>query len=188
MIYISELIRALAALDEAPYDGALIALSCALPFDATIYTCGNGGSAATADHLACDLLKATRAPGVAPIRAHSLCANSATLMAYANDEGYSNVFVRQLESLARPGDVLIAISGSGNSANVVDAAMWARKNGLLVICLTGMGGGRLAIASHHAIVVPSDSMPQIEDVHMALCHALTQDVAAWQLEMMKVAA
>lgn len=139
----------------------------------TILTCGNGGSASTASHFVCDLLKATRHPRRTPVRALCLNDNAAALTAWANDTTYAQALAEVLKGLGRPGDVLICISGSGNSPNVLQAAVEARAQKIPVIALTGSGGGQLAALSDLAVIVPSDDMPAIEDAHLAICHALT---------------
>lgn len=146
---------------------------------ALIVSCGNGGSAATASHLACDLTKATRHDGRAPLRAVCLNDSAASATAWANDTSYTQALMEQSRSVARPGDVLICISGSGNSPNVIAAAIDAKTRRILVLALTGSGGGDLARIADLAVVVPSREMPAIEDVHLALCHALTNSLRTW---------
>ena len=144
---------------------------------AAFLTCGNGGSASTAAHFACDLAKATRCEGRAPVRALCLNDSLASLTAWANDTTYQQALAEQLRSLGRPGDVLICISGSGKSPNVLQAAAYARRQRILVFALTGTGGGQLAPLADVAAIVPSDDMAAIEDVHLAICHALTKGLA-----------
>ncbi len=143
-------------------------------FDAerTVFLIGNGGSAANASHFAQDLAKGT-APGLeAPrrLRALSLADNVGFLTALANDVGYERVFEQQLRTLARPGDLLIAISGSGNSPNVLRAVEWAREAGLLTLGVTGFDGGKLRGMVDHAVHVPCDDMGICETLHAAVFH------------------
>lgn len=140
--------------------------------DGTIILCGNGGSAATASHFACDLAKWTVCAGRRRLRALALTDNIPVMLAWSNDTSYERVFVEQLVGLYRPGDTLVAISGSGNSPNVLRAVEWANQQGATTVALTGFGGGRLAPLATVAHVAPSSLMPEVEDVHMALCHAL----------------
>lgn len=140
--------------------------------DGTILVCGNGGSAATASHFVCDLAKWTARPGCRRVRALALTDNVPTLTAWSNDQGYEHVFVEQLCAHYRPGDTLVTISGSGNSPNVLRATAWANRMGAPTIGLVGFDGGELARTARHTLRVENYSMPQIEDVHMALCHAL----------------
>lgn len=139
--------------------------------------CGNGGSAADAQHLATELqgryLRDRRA-----LAAIALTTDSSALTAIGNDYGFAEVFARQLQGLARPGDVLVAISTSGDSENVVRAAGEARQMGLLVVGLTGRSGGRLAPLCDFAIRVPADGTPRIQELHIAVGHAICGHIEA----------
>ena len=132
-----------------------------------VVACGNGGSAAQAQHLAAELLGRFRDERRA-LPAIALTADTATLTALGNDYGYERVFARQLEGLARPGDLLFAISTSGNSPNVVLAARTARSLGCTVIALTGAQGGALAPLADLLLPAPSTVVARIQEVH-ALC-------------------
>ena len=134
---------------------------------------GNGGSASTASHFVTDLAKVATPKGVRPMRCVALSDNVPSVTAWANDTDYSRIFSEQLRALATPGDVAIAISGSGNSPNVLEAVRAARAIGLGTIGLTGMGGGKLKDLVDVAVVVPSDSMQHTEDAHVILLHLLT---------------
>jgi D-sedoheptulose 7-phosphate isomerase len=138
-----------------------------------VYIFGNGGSAATASHFACDLNKGAISKVKRRMKALALVDNIPVLSAWANDTDYSRIFSEQLENLVEPGDVAIAISGSGNSANVLSGARTARSKGALVIGLLGFGGGKLKELVHIAIIVPGDSMEQAEDMHLVLEHTIT---------------
>jgi len=137
-----------------------------------VLTCGNGGSAATAIHFASDLAKGAFAANRPPIRAKSLCDNVALLTAWANDASYDDVFTQQLAPWIRAGDVLIAASGSGNSQNILNAVQMARAVGATTIGFTGFKGGKVKDMVDICITVPSDSMEQIEDIHLLLCHLI----------------
>lgn len=137
-----------------------------------IFIIGNGGSAATASHLANDLNKGASVSGRPRFRAIALTDNVPLITAWANDTSYENVFVEQMANFFEPGDVLVAISGSGNSPNVVGATEWARREGAVTIGLTGGSGGRLRDLVDCCVVVPTDRMEQIEDMHLVLAHAL----------------
>lgn len=140
---------------------------------AQVFTCGNGGSAAAASHIVVDLAKGMDLPPEAPrFRAVSLVDNVPALTAYANDLGYENVFSEPLQNLGRPGDVLIAVSGSGCSENVLRAMQAARRLGVATIGLTGRDGGKMKPLADLCLVVPAQSMQQIEDVHLVVLHAL----------------
>ena len=123
--------------------------------------------------MACDFGKNTRSADKPRLRVISLTDNLATLTAYANDEGYETVFSEPLKSLAEPGDLVIAISGSGNSPNVLNGVKTAHAMGLMTIGLTGFQGGKLKGLVDVCLVVPSNSMEQVEDVHLVLDHILT---------------
>ena len=138
----------------------------------TVFALGNGGSAATASHFACDLAKGTRAEGVPAFRVVPLTDNMPLMTAWANDTSYERVFAEQLAALVRPGDMVVLISASGNSPNVLAAARVARDSGAVAIGWTGATGGKLARLCDLAIRVPSPSIEQVEDAHMMLAHSL----------------
>jgi D-sedoheptulose 7-phosphate isomerase len=135
----------------------------------TLLICGNGGSAADAQHLATEFVSTLTLDHPRPsIPALALTTDTSLLTAVANDFGVEDVFARQVESLGRPDDVLLCISTSGNSANVLRAAERARAGGLIVIGLTGQGGGKLAPLSDVAILVPSTVTAHIQESHLAI--------------------
>lgn len=138
-----------------------------------VFIMGNGGSAATASHMACDLGKNTVIPGRPRFRVMALTDNMALFSAYANDDGYESVFAEQLANFVRRGDVVIAISTSGNSANVLKAVELAREAGAITIGWTGYDGGRLAQRVDVPVVVPNHCVEQIEDLHLMLEHLVT---------------
>jgi D-sedoheptulose 7-phosphate isomerase len=137
-----------------------------------VFVVGNGGSAATASHFACDLAKGTRGGGVPTFRVVALTDNVPQLTAWANDVGYESVFAEQLVSLASPGDLLVAISVSGNSPNVIAAVEAARSLDVASIGLTGQSGGLLAPSVDRAITVPSGCIEVVEDAHSIVAHSL----------------
>ena len=139
----------------------------------TVYLMGNGGSASTASHFAADLLKTSLIKGGPRFRAISLNDNIPVMLAWANDLSYEDVFSSQLESFVRSGDVVVGISGSGNSKNVLKAMDLARQSGAVTVGLTGMGGGNLKSVCDECLIVPDDDMMIIESVHLSVCHALT---------------
>ena len=139
----------------------------------TIYFFGNGGSASTASHFVCDIGKATIRGDGKRFKCHALVDSVENVTAWANDTEYAKVFSEQLKGLAVPGDIAVGISGSGNSPNVLRAMEMAKTLGLRTIGLTGMGGGRLKELCEIPVVVPSNSMQHIEDVHLLICHILT---------------
>lgn len=138
----------------------------------TVFVLGNGGSAATASHFACDLAKGTRTAGLPAFRVVPLTDNVPLLTAWANDTSYDRVFAEQLAALVRPGDVVVAISTSGNSPNVLEAARLARAAEATTVALTGPSGGRLRRLADLTIRVPSGSIEQVEDAHLVIAHSL----------------
>jgi D-sedoheptulose 7-phosphate isomerase len=139
----------------------------------TVYFCGNGGSAADAQHLAAELAGRylVERPALA---AMALTTNSSALTAIGNDYGFGEVFARQLEGLGMPGDVLVAISTSGNSPNVLRAVESAHVMGLTVIGMTGLKGRRFAAQCDLALITPSESTPRVQEGHIAMGHALCE--------------
>ncbi len=144
----------------------------------TVFVIGNGGSAANASHFAQDLAKGTlRDPTqVRRLRALSLTDNSSFMTALANDEGYEHIFVQQLKTFARPGDLLIAISGSGNSANVLRAVEWARNSKLTTIAFTGFDGGQLHSLADINVHAELPDMCATEAIHAILFHFVAEEV------------
>jgi D-sedoheptulose 7-phosphate isomerase len=139
----------------------------------TVFFFGNGGSAATSSHMSQDLGKLTIVEGKKRFRSVSLTDALPLILAWANDRAYAEVFAEQVKSHGRAGDVAVGISGSGNSPNVLRALEEARKLGLTTVGLIGMGGGKMRALCDVPIVVPSDNMQHIEDVHHILLHLVT---------------
>lgn len=135
-----------------------------------VFTLGNGGSASTASHMAADLARNTIGPNMRRFRILSLNDNQAMLTAIANDLGYENVFSEQLQNLIRAGDLLIAISGSGNSPNVIGAIRYAQRQSASVVGILGFDGGEAAKLVDLAIVVPSEHYGVVEDIHLIINH------------------
>jgi D-sedoheptulose 7-phosphate isomerase len=140
--------------------------------DCAVYLFGNGGSAALASHAACDLGKGTTKPARRPFRVVSLTDNVSLITAWANDTSYDNVFAAQLRPLIRERDIAFAISGSGNSPNVLSGLHVARQAGAFNIGLSGFRGGKMKALCDACIIVPSDNMQQIEDSHLCAMHAI----------------
>jgi len=138
----------------------------------TLFICGNGGSWATAAHMVNDFSKNTRQSGMKRLRVIGLGDNIPLLTAYANDEGYDRIFAEPLKSLMKPGDVLLAISGSGNSSNVLRAIEVAKDSGGQTFGLTGFQGGQMEKLVDQCLVIPSNSMEMIEDFHMIVDHII----------------
>jgi phosphoheptose isomerase len=174
--YADQVARALASVSRPALAAAEKLLGDAMAADQHVYCCGNGGSAAISNHLVCDHVKGVQTDTVLKPRVHSLSATVEMLTAIANDISYAEVFAYQLRTFGRPGDVLITISSSGDSENVVRAMEWARDNGLRTIALTGFGGGRTAQLAEVALHVAADNYGVVEDVHQSLMHVLAQFV------------
>ena len=172
--YAGELARAAASVDTSALAQAAEVLLDAYTRDATVFSCGNGGSASIANHLQCDHTKNIgKSTDLLP-RVMSLSVNIEVLTAIANDHAYQDVFTHQLRSQARPGDVLVAVSSSGRSANIVTALRWAREQGLRTIALTGFDGGEARATADVCIHVDGTNYGVIEDMHQAIMHALAQ--------------
>ncbi len=172
-MYLAELAQVLVALPREPLLALVAALRRARVEGRRVFLFGNGGSAATAAHMACDFGKNIRGPERPGLRVIALADNLPTLTAYANDEGYDRVFAEPLRTLAEPGDLALAISGSGNSPNVLRALETARAMGLTTLGLTGFAGGKMKDLVDICLIVPAAQMEQIEDVHMVIDHLLT---------------
>ena len=139
-----------------------------------MFSCGNGGSAAIANHVQCDHVKNVRATTDLTPRVLSLSTNVELLTAIANDMGYENVFSYQLQSQSGPGDVLMAVSSSGRSPNIVQALTWARDHGLRTIAITGFDGRPARDLAEVSVHVDCTNYGVIEDLHQAIMHALAQ--------------
>lgn len=172
--YFDESAWAARLIDLVQVERAADILARAYTGGASVFSCGNGGSAAVANHLQCDHLKGVRTDTDLTPRVISLSSNVELLTAIANDIGYEDVFSFQLQSHSRPGDVLIAISSSGRSANIVNALKWARDHQLHTIAFTGFDGGEARKVADVAVHVDCANYGVIEDLHQATMHALAQ--------------
>ena len=170
--YLLQIAQTLSHVPRQPLDQIAEAIWETYERDGTILICGNGGSAASATHFACDLAKLTISADCRRVRALALTDNIALMTAWSNDQAYADVFVEQLIGVYRPGDLLFTISGSGNSPNVLRAVEWANQRGAPTVGLTGFDGGKLARLARLSLHVQNDIMPQVEDIHMAICHGL----------------
>lgn len=180
--YLDRYVREAVATLEAPYFREAIRkivpiLLKARADDRTIFFFGNGGSASTASHFVTDIAKVaggTKSPAKGRrFKCLALNDNVPGVTAWANDVGYADIFSGQLKQLADAGDVVVAISGSGNSPNVLEGVRAAKEIGCATIGLTGIGGGKLKDLVDVALIVPSNSMQHTEDVHLVTCHLLT---------------
>ena len=147
-----------------------------------VFICGNGGSGSNSSHFCEDLGKSTLDPkdftndDMKRLKVLSLTDNTPYILAWGNDEGFDRVFVEQLKNLASPGDVLIAISGSGNSPNILNAVEWGNKHNLETWGITGYDGGKLKSLGKKNLHVPLDDMGMVESIHLLLFHWILNDV------------
>jgi len=172
--YFEEAARAAASVDRDALARAGSMVAGAYGAGRCVYSCGNGGSAAIANHLVCDHMKGCQTDTDLKPRVVSLSANLETLTAIANDISYDEVFAYQLRTLGRSGDVLITVSSSGDSENVVRACRAAREAGVQVIAMTGFAGGRSAGLADVNLHVQGDNYGVVEDTHQSLMHILAQ--------------
>jgi D-sedoheptulose 7-phosphate isomerase len=170
--YKSELLKAIEAIDLEKVRLATDWFRDARDEGRTIFVCGNGGSASTASHMVCDIVKGGSYNRGSRFKMMSLTDSLSTITAYSNDVAYDVVFVEPLKNFAQPGDLVMAISGSGNSPNVIRALEYANTAGCRTLALTGRDGGKLGPLAQLNIQVPVPHMGRIEDAHMIVCHMI----------------
>src|SRR6266852_6080208 len=171
-LYKAELINAIQLIDLEKVNQAIEWFKEARDSGRHIFVCGNGGSAATASHFACDIVNGCSFNRASRFRIMALTDQLLTITAYANDVGYDVVFVEQLKNFAVRDDLFMAISGSGNSPNVLRAMEYANSIGCRTIALTGRDGGKLGPLAQINLQVPVPHMGRIEDAHMIVCHMI----------------
>ena len=182
--YTQGLQQALAGIDRAAFDAMIAEMTRVHADDNCLFVAGNGGSAATASHIVNDFIKGVAFPAKGqeplckPLRVVGLADCVPLMTAFANDNDYSFMFAAQLKSLGRPGDVLLVISGSGNSPSIVEAADTAKAAGMRVVAMTGFDGGKVGAMADVHVHVPCNSMPQAEDAHLILQHAAVEALKA----------
>lgn len=172
--YMQETTQAASSVEAAALEAAAAILLEAYSSGARVFSCGNGGSAAIANHLQCDHVKGIRTTTDLVPRVASLSASVELLTAIANDMAYEDVFAYQLQSQSATGDVLIAVSSSGRSPNIVRALTWARDHDLRTIALTGFDGGDARDLADVTIHIDATNYGIVEDMHQAVMHALAQ--------------
>jgi len=170
--YFGQLSRVVELLPFQTIDQVVDVLMRAYETEGTVFLFGNGGSAALASHFACDLGKGTVNGSPKRFRVLALTDNVPLMTAWANDSKYEDIFAEQLCNFIQPEDVAFAISGSGNSPNVLTALKAARKAGAFTVGLTGFEGGQMKSLCDVCVVIPSDNMQIIEDVHLCVAHSL----------------
>lgn len=170
--YKDELIRAIEAVDEQAVERAALLLLDAYHEDRQVFIVGNGGSAGTANHFVCDFGKNAVQGGRRRFRIHSLCDNVETITALGNDIAFEEIFSFQLENQMRPGDVLMVVSASGNSPDLVRACDYAKRLQGHIIALSGFGGGKICDGAEVSLVTDMRSYERIEDLHLMLLHMI----------------
>ena len=170
--YINQQKMAVDAIPVEEVAGIIELFSAARKNEQQIFVCGNGGSASNASHFITDLGKSSSDKSYRRFRCLSLNENVSWITAIANDYSYDDVYMRQLENYARPGDVLMVLSVSGNSPNIVKAVDWGRQHGLVTIALVGAKKGQLAEIASHVIVINSNHYGRVEDCQMHICHMI----------------
>ncbi|OGH68794.1 MAG: hypothetical protein A2754_03005 [Candidatus Magasanikbacteria bacterium RIFCSPHIGHO2_01_FULL_47_8] len=179
--YLTQLRSSLSALNSDDVQSVITVIEKAFRGNQQIFIMGNGGSASLASHFCCDLSKGTLTRiydhTEKRLRVISLTDNVALLTAFANDTSYDDIFAQQLNNLVNKNDVVIAISGSGNSKNIIKAVDLAHKMGAITVGLLGFDGGKLEDMVNHKIVVPSKNYGVIEDTHSALAHLISASLA-----------
>ena len=182
--YLARLNSEVEKLDQGPIQRFADLIMDAFENDQTIFVIGNGGSALTASHIAEDLGKSCLPESVLSdeslkrVKVLSLTDNVGWLLALGNDVGYDQIFVQQLMNFGKPGDKLVAISGSGNSENVIKAVDWANRHGLVTYGLSGYNGGKLKEMQNDGLHVELDDMGMVEGIHLCIWHWVLNDVHA----------
>ena len=170
--YKSDVLQAIEKIDLALVDRAIEWFKETRANGHGIFVCGNGGSASTASHFVCDIVKGASYKRETRFRIMALTDSLPTITAYSNDVSYECVFAEQLKNFAKPGDLVMALSGSGNSPNVLRAVEYANSIGCRTLALTGRDGGQLGPLAQLHIQVPVPHMGRIEDAHMIICHMI----------------
>jgi len=171
-------------LDPAEVQALADAIYACYEHGRTVFVCGNGGSGSNASHFCEDIGKGTLRredfdnDQKKRVRILSLTDNTPYILAWGNDEGFERVFVEQLKNLASPGDLLVAISGSGNSPNILRAVEWANRNGVRTFGCTGFSGGKLKTLAQHNLHVPLDDMGIVESIHLTAFHWVVDNLHA----------
>lgn len=172
--YMNEIQKGFASIDIANLGKVVETLDSAIKRNSTIYTCGNGGSSSIAEHFVCDFLKgASTGTSIQPI-IHALSSNTATVTAVANDIGYDDIFSFQLDKYGKDGDILLCVSSSGNSPNIIKALSMAKSKNIESISFVGFIGGQAKNISDNCIHIPNKNYGIVEDVHHSLMHMLAQ--------------
>lgn len=175
--YYEREIAAIHSMDFAELEAAVQAIKAAYDRGSIIYTFGNGGSAATASHMVCDFNKGISENLSKKFNVVCLNDNTSIIMAIANDRSYDDVFYAQLENKLQANDMVIAISGSGNSRNIIKAVQYAKSVGCKIVGMTGYSGGKLKELADYHMHVPVDDMQIAEDIHLTFNHMMYRVLA-----------
>ncbi|MCH9689732.1 MAG: SIS domain-containing protein [Gammaproteobacteria bacterium] len=181
-LYLNKLIATLSNLDSTSIDQAIKLIANTWKQGKQIITLGNGGSAITAQHYITDWNKMIPEATGKPFRGRTLVDNMGLITAYANDISYADVFIEQLKNILEPGDLVIAISGSGNSENVLKAVEYANQNQAHSLAMCGYNGGKLKQCAHHVVHANINDMQISEDVHAMFCHIVMQALCGYLTE------
>src|SRR4051794_144615 len=176
--YLSRVCKEIQRLDRTEVENVSDLIEHAYDEGRFVFITGNGGSGANASHLCEDLAKCTLRDfeDQKRLKVLSLTDNTPGITAWANDEGYDRIFIEQLKNLASPGDLLLAISGSGNSPNILKAVDWANHHGMTTVGITGFGGGLLKTLAHHNLHAGVDDMGMTESLHQVVFHWIIDDL------------
>ena len=172
--YINEIQKGFESIDLVNFEKIINVLETAIKRKSTIYTCGNGGSSSIAEHFACDFLKGVSTDTSIQPLIHSLSSNTPTITAVANDISYDDIFSFQLEKYGKDGDILICVSSSGNSPNIIKALSMAKLKNIESIAFVGFAGGESKNISDNCIHIPNKNYGIVEDIHHSLMHMLAQ--------------
>tara|TARA_B100000780_G_C21122141_1_gene454628 strand:- start:1218 stop:1841 length:624 start_codon:yes stop_codon:yes gene_type:complete len=180
--YINELQKGFNSIDVENLETVVSILDSAIKQNKTIFTCGNGGSSSIADHFVCDFIKgAATGTSIQPI-IHSLSSNTPTITAVANDISYNDIFSFQLEKYGKEGDILLCVSSSGNSPNIINAINMAKSKSIVSISFVGFTGGQGKVLSDTCIYIPNKNYGIVEDIHHSLMHMLAQYIRLKNLD------
>jgi len=186
--YLLAVQEVLERLDHAVIDQMVEVIWCGYQAERTLFLFGNGGSAALASHFACDIGKGTIAGRGRRLKTIALTDNVALITAWANDKGYDDIFSEQLDGLAEKGDIAMAISGSGNSPNVIRALEVAKSRSILAVALTGASGGLAKRVADYTICIPSEETPRIQECHILTGHVICEIVERIMFEHCEIEA
>ena len=170
--FIVEHSKTIKKIDELKIDNAIKIIIDAIDNGSKIFWCGNGGSASQANHLSAELIGGMHKNKIKPFNSICLNVDTAFLTAWSNDDSFENIFSRQLQANAKKGDILIGLSTSGNSSNINNAAIYAKKFGIKVISLTGNDGGKLKSISDLNINIDSNSTQRVQEMHILIGHII----------------